>query len=129
MIGRVTGTPEAILTLSVHGPHGDPLRIDAILDTGFTDYLTLPQDVIRKLGLPPLDTAQCQLADGRIVTMQSYQVTVDWYGAPREVLALAADGEPLVGMSMLYGSTLTMDVLPGREFRLKPIRPLPRDGV
>lgn len=105
MEGRVTATPEALLTLKVSGPQGHESEIEAILDTGFTDYLTLPRSIIAALHLPFMDTAQCQLADGCIVSMESFLLTVLWHGTPREILALAADGDPLLGMALLIPFT------------------------
>ena len=49
--GRVTRTPEALVALRVSGPQGREIEIEAVLDTGFTDYLTLPPSVITELRL------------------------------------------------------------------------------
>jgi len=121
IVGRVTGTAEAVVALHLRGPEGHQARIQAILDTGFTDYLTLPWTTINELHLLPMDTLECQLADGRIVALESFQVGVLWDGTPREVLALAADGESLLGMSMLYGSRVVITVLAGGELTIEPI--------
>ena len=121
IVGRVTGTPEAVVAVEPRGPEGHQTHVQAILDTGFTDYLTLPRTVISELRLLPMDTLECQLADGRVVALESFQVVVMWDGTPREVLALAAAGEPLLGMSLLYGSRVVITVLAGRELTIEPI--------
>jgi clan AA aspartic protease len=92
-----------------------------VLDTGFTDYLTLPRAIVTDLQLTAMDTAQCQLADGRIVTMESFAAVVRWDGSPREILALAAEGDPLLGMSLLKDSRVTLDVRAGGEVRIEPL--------
>ena len=53
--------------------------------------------------------------------MQSFHARVLWHGAPREVLVLSADGDPLLGMSLVYGSRVTIDVLAGREVIIEPL--------
>jgi hypothetical protein len=50
--------------------------------------------------------------------MQSFHAFVEWHGTPREVIALAADGDPLIGMSLLRGSRLSIDVINGGEVRI-----------
>lgn len=40
-----------------------------------------------------------------------YFAKVLWHGQEREVLALQADGGPLIGMSLLYGSRLVLEVI------------------
>src|SRR5262249_60579706 len=34
-----------------------------------------------------------------------------WHGRERDVIVLEADGDPLIGMSLLYGSRVTLDVV------------------
>jgi clan AA aspartic protease len=89
------------------------VEIDAVVDTGFDDALTLPRQIITALGLPLAGPAQATLADGSVVRLNYYRATVLWEGIPRKILVLDADGGPLVGMSMLYGSRVTLDVVDG----------------
>ncbi len=121
MVGRVTGTPEAIVPLVVAGPSGSKAKIDAVLDTGFTDFLTLAPATIAALGLPAMDTIECQLADGHVVSMQSFQAVVEWHGSPREVIVLEADGDALLGMSLVQGSRVAIDVVEDGEVRIEPL--------
>nr|MBC8228759.1 clan AA aspartic protease [bacterium] len=44
-----------------------------------------------------------------------YLAKVLWHNQEREVLVLQADGGPLVGMSLLYGSRVTLDVVDGGD--------------
>ncbi len=111
--GVITPDREAVIRLRVSGPGGNEEEIDAAIDTGFNDFLTLPPAFIAQLGLLFAAPTQATLADGSIVQMDYYQATILWDGQPRNVLALAANGGPLVGMSLLYGSRLTLDILDG----------------
>jgi predicted aspartyl protease len=52
IIGSVSATKEAVVRLRVRGPAGPGAEVDAVLDTGFTEYLTLPQAIITSLSLP-----------------------------------------------------------------------------
>ena len=41
--GVVNGAHEAVMTLPLQGPAGRALETDAVLDTGFSRFLTLPR--------------------------------------------------------------------------------------
>ena len=49
--GQVTVYREAVISLSVKGPEGQSREIDAVIDTGFNGFLTLPASLIQELGL------------------------------------------------------------------------------
>ncbi|MCC6442674.1 MAG: hypothetical protein IT210_04340 [Armatimonadetes bacterium] len=53
------------------------------------------------------------LADGIAGDPGFCRATVLWEGRPIEVVALEAEGTPLVGVSLLYGSRLTMAIIDG----------------
>ena len=49
--GKVSGNQQALVTIDVIDGEGRPQPLEAILDTGFTGYLTLPTGSIQQLGL------------------------------------------------------------------------------
>jgi predicted aspartyl protease len=51
MTGEVTPDKEAVVKLILRGPAGDEQEVAAVLDTGFTEYMTLPPAVISALNL------------------------------------------------------------------------------
>jgi predicted aspartyl protease len=51
MTGVVTAEREATLPITVVGPKGRTRELDAVVDTGFNGYLTLPQSLVRELEL------------------------------------------------------------------------------
>lgn len=53
--GIVNANLEATIRLTIMGPAGQPHEIEAIIDTGFTGFLTLPPTLVSILGLPYLD--------------------------------------------------------------------------
>lgn len=104
---------EAVVTLVVQGPSGRSREIEAVVDTGFNGYLTLPPELASALGLSFLTTNPVLLADGGEATFDVYRATVLWDGRPRDVDAHLSDTTPLVGMRLLDGSRLSMDVEDG----------------
>lgn len=44
-----------------------------------------------------------------------------WHGMVRPVAVIAAEGQPLVGMALLRGSRLSVEVLPGGEVAVSEV--------
>lgn len=109
--GVVNADREAVIRLTVGGPSGQQQEIEAIIDTGFTGYLTLPPPFVRTLGLSWLCRQPGILADGRVEFFDVYVGTVMWDGQPRTMEMEAADTEPLVGMRLLERYSLRIDVV------------------
>ena len=104
---------EAVLTLTVQGPTGRTCDIEAVIDTGFNGFLTLPPALATELGLPFEGIGRATLGDGSEVTFPYYDVAVLWEGLPRYGLADAAETTPLIGMSLLDSHTLYVEVEDG----------------
>lgn len=113
--GAVNAAYEAVITLSVQGPEGQAQEVDAVVDTGFTGFLTLPPALITELDLPFETTGHATLADGSEVSFDTYRVTVLWEGQLRYVLADAGNTTPLVGMSLLDMHDLSIRVRNGGQ--------------
>ena len=62
--GVVNAAYEAVISLSLRGPSGQTREIDAVIDTGFNGFLTLPPALVAELGLPFLSHGGATLADG-----------------------------------------------------------------
>ncbi len=111
--GSVNASLESVVALDLRGPTGQARYVDAVVDTGFSRFLTLPPSVVRELGLPFAGARLVILADGSEVALEAYAATVLWDGRPREIVAYAADTTPLIGMSMLEGHSLYVEVEDG----------------
>ena len=122
MIRGAVHSDEARIRLTVVGPGGREAKITAVIDTGYTASLTLRPVTVAALGLRwrSLDTAT--LADGSECTFDVYEATVLWDGKQREILVDEADTEPLVGMRLLKGHELKMQVRAGGGVTIKRLR-------
>lgn len=104
---------EAVIHLQIQGSAGQEREIAAIIDTGFTGFLTLPPVFVTELGLTRLSRGRAILANGSEELFDIYGATVLWDGRPRYVETDAVDTTPLVGMALLSGYDLYMQVVDG----------------
>jgi predicted aspartyl protease len=63
-----------------------------------------------------------KLADGSICIFDVYEAKVVWDGKVRQILVDEADAEPLVGMRLLKGHKLEMEVRYRGKVRIKRLR-------
>lgn len=113
IMGTVNADSEAIIRLVVQRPAGHVHEVEAIIDTGFNGFLTLPSALVTMLGLTRLSRGRALLANGSEELFDIYGVTVLWDGQQRYVEADAVDTTPLVGMSLLNGYDLHIRVADG----------------
>lgn len=112
--GRIRNC-EAIIELEVSGFGEPPQSIEAVIDTGYNGYLTLPTHLVTALRLTFAGHRRGTLADGSVTRLDVYLASVLWHGQQTDVLVSQTAGTPLVGMSLLEGSRLTMSVLEGGD--------------
>jgi clan AA aspartic protease len=110
MITGVVKADEARIRLKVKGPRGRERDIEAVIDTGYTASLTLPPPLIAALRLRWRSVDRGTLADGSVCLFDVYEAKVLWNGKVRQVLVAEADADPLVGMRLLRGHELRMQV-------------------
>ena len=121
----ITGTVksgEGWIRITVRGLQRRKQEIEAIVDTGYTASLTLPPALITALGLrwQSMDTAR--LADGSECIFSVYEARIVWDGKVRQILVDAADADPLVGMRLLKGHELKMQVRSRGKVTIKRLR-------
>jgi clan AA aspartic protease len=105
----------------VRGPTGQEQEIEAVIDTGFDGNLSLPPSVIVLLNLEWRERGRALLADGSESVFDIYEGTVLWDGQARRIPVHEAETIPLVGMSLLQGYELTVQVQPGGNVTIKPL--------
>lgn len=108
--GAVNDAYEAVVALSLQGPEGQAQDIEAVIDTGYNGFLTLPPRLIDDLGLPFAYMGQAFLANDAEVDFDVHYVTVLWDGQPRDIEADATGSTPLVGMLLLDKHNLNIDI-------------------
>ena len=118
--GVVNAAYEAVVTLPLRGPEGQSREIDAVVDTGYNGFLTLPVTVVEELGLVFGGISRATLADGSVTAFDVYDVTVIWDGVARYISADATDSTPLVGMSLMDRHDLSIRVRDGGRVLIQP---------
>ena len=108
--GAVNAAYEAVVPIAVRGPAGPDRDIEAVIDTGYNGFLTLPPVLVGALGLPFVTSGQAILADGGEATFDIHSVTVLLDGQPRDVDVYVSDTAPLVGKRLLDGHSVCIDV-------------------
>ncbi len=117
--GVVNTRLEAVLALSLSGPSGRAWEIEAVVDTGFSEFLTMPAELARGLGLAFGGVTSMILADGKQRDFEYFNATEMWDGSPRSVRAHVADGTPLIGMRLLHGHSVNVEVLEGGRVEIR----------
>lgn len=119
MITGVVKSDEGRICITVQGLQGRVQEVEAVIDTGYTGSLTLPPAEIAALGLRWRSVDRGTLADGSECLFDVYEATVGWDGKPRRVLVDEAETDPLVGMTLLSGYELKMQVRSGGKVTIK----------
>lgn len=119
--GIVNVQIEAIISLKVLGASGAEATIEAVVDTGFNGYLTMPQPLIDFLGLPWRRRGSGTLADGSRIIFDIYEAEIMWDGELRRVAVDCSEADPLVGMSLLQGCELLIQVVKNGNVTIRPL--------
>jgi clan AA aspartic protease len=113
MFGVVNNNCEATIKVAV-GLIGSPkITFDAVIDTGFTSFLSLPLAIITEIGLPWHYRDIGTLGDGSQVVFEIYKASVIWDGQNQIIDVAASEADPLVGMGLLYGYKLQIEAIEG----------------
>jgi len=117
--GVVNAEFEPIIPLSIRRSDGQIFPQDAIVDTGFNGWLSLPPDLITQLNLRWKRRGRAMLGDGSECIFNIYEAVVIWDGTLLTIPVDEADSEPLVGMSLMEGYQLTIQVSEGGQVELR----------
>ncbi|MCY7277337.1 MAG: clan AA aspartic protease [Phormidesmis sp. CAN_BIN44] len=113
ILGNVNANREAIVQLAVLGENQQNQGIKAVIDTGYTGFLTLPSAVITTLDLTWYMQQEGVLGDGSLCTFNVYEALVIWDGQVRSVEINESEADPLVGMGLLEGYELKIQAIAG----------------
>ena len=99
-----------MVVVHVRNDIGVTVMVDAVLDTGFNDFLSLPIQVINHLGLHFAGVVDVVLAGNVSGRANLYVARVLWHGTEQIIQIQEAEGNPLLGMALLLGSKVTLQV-------------------
>jgi len=124
MQGIVDQNCEATIRLVVGSADSQRQMIDAVIDTGFTGFLTLPFSVLANLNLRAYRREEGILGDGSTCIFDVYRGLVIWDGEFRQIDINESDTAPLVGMSLLYGYRMQLDAIEGGTVTIQALSSL-----
>ncbi len=112
---------EPIIPLSIRRADGKVFTQDAIVDTGFNGWLSLPPDLIAELNLKWKRRGRAILGDGSECVFNVYEAVVVWDSTLLTIPVDEAEAEPLVGMSLMEDYQLTIQVFEGGQVELRKV--------
>ena len=95
--------------------------VTALIDTGFTEWLVLPPEVIHRLGLTLEGNEPIGFANSTTELIDVYEAQVLWCDQSCSVRVHELPGDPTIGMELLHGNKIEIDTLPGGEIYVEPI--------
>ncbi len=93
MFGVVNDSCEAIIKVAVGHGNLPKIMVDAVIDTGFTSFLSLPSSIIVSLGLPWSCRDFGTLGDGSEVVFEMYTASIIWDGQVKTIDVVASEAE------------------------------------
>jgi clan AA aspartic protease len=122
IVGAMNAQREAIVRLVVIGRRGQERQVEAVLDTGYTGSLTLPSAVVAALDLPFRGRGSVLLGDGSESEFDIHEASIAWAGERRLIAIDVAETDPLLGVGLLLGNELTVQVIAGGAVALQRLR-------
>ncbi len=122
--GRVIEREGVMLPVAevfVYGQSATQARVRAVVDTGFTQHLTLPEHAIRALNLRFAFEETLKMANDEPIEFAAYHASVNWNGENRKVEVHRAEGDPLIGMAMLRDHDLHIRAIPDGPVSITPV--------
>lgn len=107
--GEVDFLSRPVVRVVVRGSFGS-VTVEALIDTGFSRALALPERVVIRLGLQPYGAAPAQLGGASVTMLPTYVGEVEWVGgASRCELFGTQLAHALIGRALLDGQALRID--------------------
>ena len=119
--GIVTSDREPIVQMVAQDAIGQDHKFDAVVDTGFTGWLTLPPHTIAALGLSWKELGAAILADGSLIDFDVYEASVLWDGQWVTIPVDEADADPLMGMRLMQGYRILIEDVDGGSVQIERI--------
>ena len=113
MISGIVINGHATVTIVFRMSEGPDMAIEGVIDTGFTDALCLPPEIVALLKLPFRYEMLANLADNSDVRLPVYAATILWDGEEQEVRVFATGSRPLIGTALLSDYELVVQFTEG----------------
>ena len=107
--GTVFPNRQALIAVALLDTAGQFQTFEFILDTGFDGDLSLPRQTLQRLEVLPEGRLPVELADGSRTTARTWEATALWDGERRTVSIMESEGEPLLGMSLLWQNRIILE--------------------
>lgn len=105
MIGVVSGH-HATVSIPFRLLNQPQISVEAVIDTGFTGYLTLPPAAVTAMRLPFIRRIPANLANDTTISIDVHEASILWNDVLLDVEVLAMGKRPLVGTLLLDGCKL-----------------------
>ena len=119
--GHVAPRPEPVVSITLIGSAGQEETVEAVVDTGFSGLLTLPPDLVQRLGYSLGPPIRVLLAGKTPARYDAIEARLGWDGEQRDVFTLQTEGTPLIGMRLLKGYRLTVDAVDGGAVHIEKL--------
>ena len=117
--GRVNDIYEAVISVEVVAyDRRTAHRFDAVIDTGFSQYLMMPRGAISQMGLPIAGSRPLVLGNQQRHDFDFCYAAVFWDDELRAIPVLISESETIVGARLLAGYFLTAAMVPGGRVTL-----------
>ncbi|MEH1886522.1 clan AA aspartic protease [Nostoc sp.] len=113
MISGIVKNGRATVNIIFRLTNKPDFTIEFVIDTGFTEFLSLPPAAVTLLGFPFVYEMYANLADKSNVILPVYQGNIIWNGEEREVNVLVTGKRPLLGTALLDGYELVIQFIEG----------------
>lgn len=120
--GTVTTNFDAIVPLTLVNEGGIQHDIEAIVDTGFNGWLSLPLDLIEEMEFSWTHIAWVLLADDSETPCDVYDGSVLWNEKSRRIPVDCGGETPLIGMRLLENHMLQVMVTPNGSVTIDALR-------
>jgi clan AA aspartic protease len=113
VISGIVKNRRASVNIIFRLPNQPDFTIEFVIDTGFTEFLSLPAEAVTLLGFPFVYDMYANLADNSNVILPVHEATIIWNGEEREVNVLATGRRPLLGTALLDEHELVIQFTEG----------------
>ena len=116
----IRGRLRAVVRVYVEGPNLASWLCHATVDTGFSEHMTLPGDVIDYLGLQSAGFTEARMANDQVQRFDLFHAEAIFGGRIQNILVHRTESESLIGMSLLSGGVIKIDARLGGAVEIEP---------